>query len=246
MLQQFLMFGAAAGGFDPNTIAGLKLWLKADAGTFQTSGGSAATADADPIGQWQDQSGQGNHVAQTTAGKRPQLKLAIQNGLPIVRWDGSDDLLTASFGGSVSRTIFAVAASRDVTAWAPISLQGANPGISFGWNGPTNPTHVYNVVNNVAFGALSSSVTTNNTFILLTGKWSGSGNVLYWNGASDATDGTTAAGSAGQTLAVGGRPENDIGFAKLDLGELLIYDAALSDVDRLAVEGYLRTRWGTP
>ena len=68
-----------AGGtlFSPTNIAGLQLWLKADAGTYQSSGGSAATADNDPIGEWQDQSVNAKHAVETT--NKPVLKLNIQN-----------------------------------------------------------------------------------------------------------------------------------------------------------------------
>ncbi len=78
----------ASGGraaFSPLSLSPA-LWLKADAGLEQTSGGTTATADGDPVGRWLDQSGNGNHVSQATAGKRGTLKLAIQNGLPVIRF----------------------------------------------------------------------------------------------------------------------------------------------------------------
>src|SRR5262249_3142078 len=63
--------GAAASIFDPLTLTNLSLWLKGDAGTYQDSGFvTPATADGDPVGGWQDQSGNVRHFAQATAANR--------------------------------------------------------------------------------------------------------------------------------------------------------------------------------
>ena len=62
-----------ATGFNPKSIAGLSLWLDAsDASTLrQNSDGSvAATANGDPVGYWGDKSGNNHHLTQATAGLR--------------------------------------------------------------------------------------------------------------------------------------------------------------------------------
>jgi hypothetical protein len=69
-------------------------WWKADAGTFQTSGGSAATADTDPVGELRDQSGNSRHLVQATSGFRPQLRTNVVGSLPVIRGDVSDDFLS--------------------------------------------------------------------------------------------------------------------------------------------------------
>jgi hypothetical protein len=53
---------------------------------LQTVGGSAATAASDPIGEWEDESGNGNDFTQATAGERPSLQFV--NGVPVVRFAG--------------------------------------------------------------------------------------------------------------------------------------------------------------
>jgi hypothetical protein len=92
-----LLGGSSASAFSPLSITGLALWLDAsDASTlFQASNGTTpATADTNPIGYWGDKSGNGRNVTQATAGKKPLLKTAIQNGKNVVRFDGTDDALT--------------------------------------------------------------------------------------------------------------------------------------------------------
>lgn len=76
--------------FSPDQVAGLALWLKADAGTSTTVDGAA-------VSQWDDQSGNARHVTQATGANQPVYKTAIVNGKPVVRFDGANDFLQASF-----------------------------------------------------------------------------------------------------------------------------------------------------
>lgn len=71
----------------PSDLGNLSLWLKGD---------DANTAG--PISSWTDQSGNGRNATQATSGKRPVKVLNTLNGLPVLRFDGTDDELeTASF-----------------------------------------------------------------------------------------------------------------------------------------------------
>lgn len=64
----------------PNPIpatADLVAHYRADAGLFTTAGGTTpATADGDPVGRWEDQSGNGHHAVQATDANRPTLEAA--------------------------------------------------------------------------------------------------------------------------------------------------------------------------
>lgn len=65
----------------PSDLSGLQLWLKSDTGLWQdTAGTTAATANGDPIGRWDDQSGNGRNATQSTSGARPTLSTATQYG----------------------------------------------------------------------------------------------------------------------------------------------------------------------
>lgn len=96
----------------PDSVSGLKLWLKADGVLWQDAARTTpATADSAPVGCWDDASGVGNHFTQATAGNRPLLRTAIVNGHPVIRFDGSNDtLLTTTATGldSASFTQLAV------------------------------------------------------------------------------------------------------------------------------------------
>src|SRR3990167_9701390 len=90
-----------------------------------------AGTDADPIGAWDDLSGNGRNVLQATNGLRPLLKLAIQNGKPIVRFDGLDDYLqSALFGAAFAQpNTTIVVTSLDATGVALGGGAGADNGI---------------------------------------------------------------------------------------------------------------------
>jgi len=63
--------------------------------------------DNDPVGTWPDQSGNGNHLVQANADKKPTYQTNELNGLPIVRFDGGDDVMqVASLGLTQPQTVF--------------------------------------------------------------------------------------------------------------------------------------------
>lgn len=74
--------------FSPSDLAGLKLWLDASR--------IAGLADGNPVTQWDDLSGNGNHVTQATAANQPTYRATIENGRAAVRFDGGDYLQAAS------------------------------------------------------------------------------------------------------------------------------------------------------
>jgi hypothetical protein len=78
-----LFAGAAIGAwYDPSDLATL----------FQDSAGTTpVTANNDPVGKMLDKSGNGFHLTQATAGKRPLYK--VSGGLSSLLFDGTDDFL---------------------------------------------------------------------------------------------------------------------------------------------------------
>jgi hypothetical protein len=234
--------GSAAAAFDPLDLSPA-LWLKADAGLYQTSGGSAATADGDPVGEWQDQSGNGRHFSQSTEANRPTLKLNIQNGLPVVRLDGSNDsLISSAFQTFPSKrgTLYAVYKNTDsaygvILATFPAAVTdwewlGAKAASKYKWydGAASHLAAVFDLAGWMLHGVIRDGDTSLTSYVngaladtfTITNNQPSSGAVSL--GA--ATDGT-------ETLAG-------------DLGEILIFDTALSAQEQADLEGYLNTRWG--
>lgn len=82
-----LMARGVGDWFTPEKGRGLKWWLRAD---------TVAGADGDAIGTWSDQSPAGMNATQSTGANKPLLKLNIVNGYPVLRFDGSNDVLATS------------------------------------------------------------------------------------------------------------------------------------------------------
>ena len=78
--------------FSPLDIPNLKLWLRAD---------TIGLADGTAVTDWLDSSGNAAHFSQT-GGNRPLYKTGIQNGKPVVRFDGSNDYV---LGNAAARAI---------------------------------------------------------------------------------------------------------------------------------------------
>ena len=84
----------------PSAISGLNLWLRADMGVTNT---------ASQISAWADQSGNGNDAVQSDNKSQPLLITNVVNGLPAVRFDGTNDqLMMATSPGTNNFTVFAV------------------------------------------------------------------------------------------------------------------------------------------
>lgn len=86
------------------------LWLDDTTNLWQNSNGTTpAIANADPIGRWDDRSGNAKHVSQAGATNRPTLALAAINGL---RVSASDPTSFAQYLG----------VALNGSAWAGVSL----------------------------------------------------------------------------------------------------------------------------
>jgi hypothetical protein len=90
----------AVNAIQPDAITDLEMWLDADAIT--------GLVNNDPVATWADQSGNANDATQATAGARPVYKTNIVNGLPVVRFDATDDGMTTPLTVATPYTIIYV------------------------------------------------------------------------------------------------------------------------------------------
>lgn len=236
------LHGAVA-AFVPSTITGLKLWLKADAGTFTDSAMTIpATSDADPVGGWQDQSGNGKHVVQATSTKRGTLKTGAngQNNRAVVRGDGVDDtLISASLPSALTDnyTLFIASKGRNNGILSYQFLNGAESGWGYAiQTGTPTRNAIYPASATLVDGAYVQG-----TFEIATLKRASGTSTLGVNGASQSLTNSTAAPTTPITSAsVMSRTSQ---YADCDIAEILLYDAALTAAQITQVETYLNTRW---
>lgn len=228
-----LATGAAAGGFVPTDIAGCKLWLDAS----QIVG----LSDGDPVGAWSDLSGNGtNGTASGSA--RPLYKTGILNGLPVVRFDGTDDEMVCSLTGSAAMTVFIVTKKR--------SVPGSGAG-GFGQNcfscdaGGAFYTNQGNSVLGYSFynggGANGIGGTAFGWSVAVLRFVSTSLVEFYFEGSAGGTMNPGTSFSAGTLFNMAGGTNF---WGDHDFAEVIAYDSALSSTDRETVEDYLGAKWG--
>ena len=213
----------------PTKLANLVLWLSADRITGVAGGGAVAT--------WLDQSGTGNNPTQATADLRPTLQLNILNGLPVVRFDGSNDYLTVDITDLTQPLTIFGAFTTDADVTTNEQLDGGGAGAA---------RCVTYIVSGAltAFGGVNlvgATVSANTSYYY----------VIVYNGASSSiklSGGAVTNGNAGTQdhgayvigadQTPGGLPWGG------DIAEYGIYDSALSAADIAQVERYLAAKWG--
>lgn len=256
------------GSFNPSWISGLQLWLDAsDASTlYQSSGGSAATADGDPVGYWADKSGNARDAVQASGTNKPTLKLGVKNSRNTLLFDGTNDSLSVS--GSASSLKFLHSA--DSTVFAVFKYNTLNGGaIIDSMAGTTAKTGVYVYATTTGkwqtlLGNSSSAANTSPVFNESANSYIPTDFVLgsftnrptnataslrsygYKNGGNsfnnNAATGVASTASSSHDLTIGcffGGSGSINGY----LCELIVYNSALTDSDKNIVDTYLNSKW---
>ena len=224
--------------WSPLSISGLQFWVdSADSATLYTDSAltTLAVADGDVVGGWKDKSGNSRNALQTDGTKKPVLKLAIQNGRNVVRFDGVNDNMTFSNWQSNPATVFLVVRSSSDTIFLS-TLSAASPGY---------PLFYYYTNGNV-YGqdGYISGFTPANTY----NQWTVTCSTTARTIRLDGTAGSSAAGIVGSALySMIGKYDDPTPYAQNgDTLEILGYNSVLSGSDILLVEAYLKAKWGTP
>lgn len=217
--------------FDPITIAGLQAWLKADAITGKN--------DGDTITTWSDSSRFGHSPTQATGSLKPLYKTNIKNGLPVVRFDGTDDILQAAdFTLNQPETVFVVGAWRGVRVGNDTILDGGTVGNTMRiYRSVANSVSLYNGV------TTTCSPTDVTAFHLYTADANNTASTIGFDSGTPVTGSASAVNGGGLTVGAYGAGSE---WGPVDVGEILVYDSTLSASDRLSVEKYLRGKWATP
>jgi len=224
--------------------------------SFYTSGATLrdvkmciGICDGSSVQTWSDRSGNGNNAIQATGANRPQIKSGVQNGKPVVRFDGINDGLNTSLTASRTNvpelSVLTVAkAVSDSTARSIWSFDGTTGGYNRGlgvWS--TQPNY------NLQGGSGSNTLTVNtntNQYNLLTANYSTSNSnyYLYINGTENAKGNAETAGGNNNTLSIGYIPlSGGSQFINGDIPEVILFNSTLSTQDRQTVETYLNTKY---
>jgi hypothetical protein len=245
-LARLIAYDIGAGFTPTNITAGssCQLWLDAaDLSTLALNGAAVVA--------WQDKSGRNNGA---TGGTSPSLATdsilaQTASGLSqVVRFDGAATYLgmnLSSLSGS-PYTIIALEVATSKSGGSSYFIGNS------GGNSTDLTLHVgYNTPTEWRWGQYADDLNYDTTFTfpvvrISTEKITASrGETLYINSMPVAS--RTAAGFLDGPSLVNGTVGGALGgaFYQGDLAELIVYNTALNDADRLNVENYLSTKWST-
>ena len=215
---------SAPAGFSPASVPGLKLWL--DANDLDGDGQADSIANDSNVTVWTDKAGGDHNATQSNALNKPTYKTNSLNGKPALRFDGSDWLAFNEI--SDIRTIFWVV-SRDVGAGTN-ALLGHSSTYDFhqGGNRFWSNEHASNFIKSGATHLRGTEIDGTQTnrpvgaFIL-----------------SLVTTGNVEANQLIKDRGIGS-------YWKGEIAEMLIYNEALSEVNRKYVGKYLSDKWDLP
>jgi hypothetical protein len=220
---------ARGGSFSPLQLTNLRGWWESDQGTTIVTG----------VSQWNDLSGNNNHLLQATGTKQPALVAAQINGLPVVSFDGVDDDMVAAFALVQPETVFVVFRQPTWTNFDMVydgaavtnnmSLQQAtaSPGLA--------------IRAGVATVALNNNLAVGATFGLVTAKYNGASSSLQVNSTAVTTGNPGANGGAG--IRVGSRGDGAANFGDVDVAGLIVMAADATVQEVANVKTYFGTKY---
>jgi autotransporter-associated beta strand protein len=240
------------------------LWLDAsNISTLATNanGTGEITVSGQPVGYWGDLSGNNKPAKQSTLASRPtyMTKVAEFNERAVLQFDGVNDDLTSLLDINATNipNMTLIMVYRQVAKTANGGLWGHDNGswdrlqlLNFTAGGQYNEYPISTYYSRTPVKGMSTNAVLIYSAVLKNGVANSS--YVYVNGLSDSNNGLPAftsqeydTGLASFTL---GNIAPGSGYrGNIQVGEVLVYNTALSDASRVAVEAYLRGKWlGVP
>ena len=228
-----LIWPVSGWAFSPTDISDLKMWLKADA--------IEGLGDGEDVATWTDSSGNGNDATEAT--NKPTYETAEINGLPVVRFNGTnDEISTAAFGTALTQpnTIFVVYKdpSGTGTEYVYDGLTTSNRhALLVDDTEPTRGCTAY-------AGVVSEYTTEQNVWHISTVVYATTSSDVYEDGTAEQT--ADSIGTHTLTGLMIGSDWNTYFYFGGDIAEILVYDAELSSADITQVEYYLANKYLLP
>ena len=250
--------GTGPGGVGTNDgNSSLALWLNAN---------NIAGASNDPISAWVDVSGNGIDFSQGTASNQPTLQTSMTgNGQQVVRFDGTDDVLSGGDNLDFQRTdphsMFLVVQDASTSGIVNIFSKMDNAAGAYrGWDYFIRNRDVPRLRNNLINTWDTNTVTVNyanvtfdtTNFHIEAFSYDGSsdaGGFSLWRDGSLETSTIMRNTLSGDTTnAVDVQIGNLVGGNSStafdgDLGETIVYNANINSARRLIVENYLQAKY---
>tara|TARA_R110000751_G_C13621831_1_gene464688 strand:+ start:95 stop:778 length:684 start_codon:yes stop_codon:yes gene_type:complete len=211
--------------FDPNSISGLGAW-------YDASDNSTITESSSRVSQWDDKKGTANLV-QATGGSQPLLVTADQNGLDIINFTGSRNMVTASLSAIAQPQTWYIVATAPLATGTTARIIDSGSQQMF----HSAVSNRFSIYAGTQLNFVQSLGTTQ--YYIWTLRYNGASSDLLLDDVSKVT-GNAGTSSAG-TLDVAGRYGD---YANNKFGEILRYDSDVSSGDDDLIIEYLEDKWG--
>lgn len=241
-----------------NSIKNLALWLESTSEKSFSTGTTTLTdvdqpEEGDTIGRWNDlnpQSTYKNSVVQATLGSQPLYVTKGLNGLPAIKFDGTNSVMTGDLSMSgTAYTAFAVVTTGS-TFEGIKAIFGPSAAGGMSWNVQADGTMgiASSGLSYQGGGAISSSALEVNKNYILNYKWLNETDILAFriNGIADASgDSANLDFVAGATFRLGAE-QPAISEIKWNgyIAEIIIFERALKNEEIDSIEKYLSKKWG--
>lgn len=239
--------------FEPSDLTGLGLWLDAaDLDTISLNG-SAVT-------QWNDKSGATRNFVQATGSAQPALVPGARNGLPALRFDGSNDRLglgsNSLLRAAPGVTAFVVAAPGNkafqYAFWVEVGATNNVSRFRVNRSSVTGHQYRYTPTSTDSEGLQSGTAWTPGELACVTAHIdiANGTEAIRVNGslAAQESSGTTGAfqNLNSNSSYVGADRADSNTYWLGDICEIVLYERALSVPEVALVEAYLLEKWGLP
>lgn len=192
------------------------------------------------VSQWNDLSGNGYHALQALQTNKPLKVAGALNGKPVLRFDGSNDRLVASFGRDYNQpnTFFLVWKATNTDTAARIAFTGISG---------SKENRIYSQINVIRLGTESSEISYGKTtpfsnFIISTGLVNLGSSKFYENGVLQNTASAISHNHPLSGITIGSWRTENLFFLG-DIAELIFYNSELSTAQQKNVEAYLSQRY---
>jgi hypothetical protein len=222
------VYSSAVAAWTPADLgAALALWLDADdAGTITLNGTTVA--------QWDDKSGNGNHVSNGVAANQPVYEATGFNGLPTVNWGPFTHALRTSMSLPVTDLNLFFVADPNLPTQTSYILDIENARRIFATNGPIF-SGSWNPASNPITGAGQR------IYGFTTGP---TNQIVYENGTAVSTLPPIPAAVVSGVVALGNRFLSNNNGLNGKMSEVVMVSSTMTSDDRQKLEGYLAWKWG--
>jgi len=238
----------------------LIVWLKADTGLMQGNTNI-------PVNYWMDQSGSGNDAIQSSSNNQPFWVPNAVNGLPAIRFDGTNDQLKlARYPATNNFTVFVVART---SLGARVDTENNSTSTSIGQTGEhylfggdydlgyagaeislslgTNVASVYQYMHNNMYGDQASPMTVYGGNIgaglsIIGVRCTNQQSSIYFNGSLVRTGQPSLRSQSIMARSIGYGSSLGPAFGG-DLTEMLVFNRSLSEEECTAVTFYLNSKY---